>query len=516
METACTAVTGEFYPKISKVACSNAQMLALTKTRSYCAIASNVVEHIITNTELKESERLYYVLADLYASYERAKNGTRSITIPGVVWEKRLNISEEYIFVLQKSLEAKGYFQITRNKIDNQNEINVITPTMPLAVFEALKKATNRHNAQDNTCEQQPRIFLDDTKMFVKFNTKQIEALIQNESLSPLQKLIWILLYMRSTCSYQLCGDWRSTITQAELCDLFKCSQSTASKALTSLEEHGFIAKHQSKLNDDSTNSNRRKKSVWFIEALFPQNSMHTLLQQKVRANIDINDESFTQLNPAVDNSEFIPAIGAQYSTRSADYSPRSGDYSQSSVSSIKDLTTKSIFNKNNNQQNFKSTNVIDVIFETKIKPPEPTPTQDLTAIDLSSLDIVAEKNRRNIEKLSPDIVKKAVNFAKKLKQDRLCANSLIDIDEIELTRQFIHHAANFKMTKLGCKTRQEEMDAALSFAWRAAKTGQWRCPVGWGQAIDLHLEQQKYLYEYIDAPIVRKFKGIVARYLDA
>jgi len=516
METASFAVTGEFYPKTSKMACSNAQMLALAETRGYSAIASCVALHIITNPELKESERLYYVLADLYANYERARSGTRSVTIPGAVWEERLNLSEEYIFVLQKELEAKGYFQITRNRIDNQNEINVITPTLPFAVFNELKDAANRHNAQTNANTEQTRSFLDDTKMFVKFNNKQVEALIQNEALSPLQKLIWVLLYVRSTCSYLACGDWRSTITQTELCTLFKCSQSTASKALNNLEEHGFIAMHQAKLNDENTSSNRRKKSVWFIEALFPQQSMNSLLQQKVRANLNSASESFANINQTVDNSQFIPSVGGQYSHRSGEYSLRSGQYSQSSVSSIKDITTKSIFIKNNKQQTSTSPDVIDVIFETNKKIQESIHAQDSIANAPLSIDIVAEKNRRNIEKLSPELVKKAVNFAKKLKRDKLCAPSLIDVDELELARQFIHHAANYKMTKLGCKTRDEEVEAALSFAWRAAKNGQWRCPVGWGQAIDLHLEREKYIYEHHDAPVVRKFEGKVTRYLDS
>lgn len=510
METANIAVTGEFYPEISKTACSNAQMLALTETRSYSAIASIVVEHIVTNTKLKESERLYYVLADLYASYERARSGTRTVTIPGSVWEKRLNLSEEYVFVLQKELERKGYFQITRNKIDNQNEINVITPTLPSDVFEELKKSANRHNAKINANEEQSRTFLDDTKMFVKFNNKQLEALIQNESISPLQKLIWILLYMRSTCSYQLCGDWRSTITQAELCNLFKCSQSTASKALNSLEEHGFIAKYQSKICGNAE-SNRRKKSVWFIEALFPQNSMNILLQQKVRSNVDC--QSFAELNQAVDNSEFIPSVGGQYSHRSGDYSLGSAQYSQSSVSSIKDITTKSILIKNNKQQTSTS-DVIDVFINQKNKTLEINPSQDFNPLSLMDADIVEQKYQQNLKKLTPEQVRKAMNFAKKLKRGGLASVDLQDVSELELARQFIHHAANYKMTKLGCKNRDEEVEAALSFAWTAATSGRWRCPTGWGDAIDLHLEREKYRYEDPEAPIVIKFETKVRRYL--
>jgi len=516
METTSIASTGEVCPKFAKSTCSNAHMLELIETRGYSAIASCVIEHIITNPKLKESERLYYILADLYANYERAKNGTRTITMSGAIWEKRLNLREEYVFVLQQSLETSGYFHITRNKIDSQNEINVIIPTLPNDVFDALKLATTRNSHLIGTQESDKRSFLDDTKMFVKFNNKQIEALVQNKAITPLQKLIWILLYMRSSCSYQATGDWRSTITQDELCQMFKCSQSTASKALANLAERGFIAKDQSRVKDHTTGSNRRKKSIWFIEALFPASDMQTLLQQKTRSNLKHACEYTAGLKHAVDNIDIIPSVKGEYSNRSGDYSPRSAVYSQSSVTSIKDITTKSIFIKNNNQQTSQSTDVINVIFETNKKAQESIPTQDLIATVPLTVDIVAEKNRRNIEKLSPELVKKAVNFAKKLKRDKLCAQSLMDIDELELARQFIHHAANYKMTKLDCKTREEEVEAALSFAWKAAKSGQWRCPSGWGQAMDLHLEREKYLYEHIDAPVVRNFAGKVTRYLDS
>jgi hypothetical protein len=517
METASIAVTGEFYPKFSKAACSKGQMLGLLETRGYSAIASCVIEHVVTNSELKESERLYYVLADLYANYNRAKDGQRSCTMPGSIWEQRLNLSEEYVFVLQKSLEAKGYFDIKRGLCDNQNEINVITPTLPAAVIEKLQLGANRNNPRtDSTNDNSVRSLLDDTKLFVKFNNKQIEMLIQNDAISPLQKLIWIFLYLRSNCSYQGSGDWRSTITQTEISQIFKCSQSAASKALTQLEEAGFIAKSQQKTLVENSASNRRKKSVWFVEAVFPSNSMNALLQQRARANISTDYEYATQSSQAVDKVVFIPTVEGEYSLRSGGYSLRSGQYSQSSVSSIKDITTKSILIKNNKQQTSKSPDVIDVIFETNKKIQESMHAQDSIANGPLNIDIVAEKNRRNIEKLAPSLVKKAVNFAKKLKRDKLCAPSLIDVDELELARQFIHHAANYKMTKLGCKTRDEEVEAALSFAWRAAKNGQWRCPVGWGQAIDLHLEREKYMYEHHDAPVVRKFEGKVTRYLDS
>jgi hypothetical protein len=519
VETANIAVTGEVYPKISETACSGAHMVALIETRGYSAIASCVVEHIITNTELKESERLYYLLTDLFANYNRSKHGAkaRTATLPAAIWDKCLNLREEYVFVLQKSLEQKGYFHIHRQKYDNQNEINVITPTLPNDVFENMKLSPNRNNNRDTaTSDRCQRSYLDDTKMFVRFNNKQIEFLIRDQNLTPLQKLMWVFLYLRSSFSYQSSGDRRSTLTQSELCLIFKCTQSTASKALNRLEEFGFITKNQYKTLDSSTESNRRKKSVWFIEALFPMSAMHSLLQQKERANINNDHEYVTEVYNAVDKINYIPKVKGEYSERSGVYSQGSGEYSESSVISIKDITTKSIFIKNNKQQTCSSSEVLNVYFDKKQNVHEINAPQDLQAQSLFDVDIVEEKYRSNIRKLTPEQVLKATNFARKLKRERLCSSDLIDVSESELSRQFIHHAANFKMTKLNCKTRDEEIEAALSFAWTAAQSGRWRCPAGWGNAIDLHLEREKYIYEYPDDPKVCKFENKVKRYLDS
>lgn len=518
METASIAVTGEFYPKINKTACSNAQMLALTETRGYSAIASCVVEHIITNDELKESERLYYVLADLYANYERAKNGIRSVTKPGAVWGKCLNSREEYVFVLQKSLEKKGYFHIQRNRFDNQNDINIITPTLPSSVFQILKLSEDRKTPSTQiAAETESRGYLDDTKMFVKFNNTQITRLVQNEALTPLQKLIWLLFYMRSNFSYQAAGDWRSTITQGEICQLFKCSQSSASKALNNLEKHGFIVKSQCRLVDTKSRSNRHQKSIWFIDALFPIDVMSSLFKQKARtktANYD--SEYMAELDNIVDNFNNIPTVKGEYSHGSDEYSQRSADYSQNSVSSIRSLTSDTLSNKNIKHQNYMSLDVTDVFFEKEQISVEASANRASNDKSILSLDIVHEKFQRNLTKLTPQQALKAKNYAKKLVREKSCSEDLHDVDEQELARQFIHHAANYKMTRLSCKTRDEEVEAALNFAWKAAKTGRWRCPAGWGEAIDLHLEREKYLYEYQDAPEVSKFERKVKRYLNS
>jgi hypothetical protein len=351
--------------------------------------------------------------------------------------------------------------------------------------------------------------------MFVKFNNKQIGCLIQNESLTPLQKLIWILLYMRSNFSYQASGDWRSTVTQNELCQLFKCTQSTASKALCNLEKQGFIAKYQGRLVDKNTRSNRHKKSVWFIEALFPLEIMSSLFKQKARTNVNPSSEYTAELNKIVDNINNIPTVKCEYSERSGDHSQRSGDHSQNSVSSTRNSTPDPLCNKNIKHQNYVSTDVIDVFVDKKQKCLEINATQASNDESLLDIDIVHEKFQRNLLKLTPEQVRKAENYAKKLTREKLCSEDLRDIGELELARQFIHHAANYRMTKLDCKTRDEEVEAALNFAWMAAKTGKWRCPSGWADAFDLHLEREKYKYDYHNASEVEKFKNRVAGYLN-
>ena len=108
----------------------------------------------------------------------------------------------------------------------------------------------------------------------------------------------------------------------------------------------------------------------------------------------------------------------------------------------------------------------------------------------------------------------KAINYAKKLKKLGYFSSMQNEISEQELVRQFVHHAANFKITKLQVDSRDHEIDAALNFAYKAAKEGRWRCPKVWGQAIDLDLEKHKYLYCEENDLQLKKFQSKVRDYL--
>lgn len=512
METAITAVKGDFYPKIDKTACSNAHMLSLIDTKAYSALASSVIEYVLTNSNLKETERLYYLVSDLHANYTRAKSGSRTSTLPGNIWAKKLGISEEYVFVLQKSLEDKGFFEISRNKIGNQNEINIIKPTIPASVFERLSVQEDRVHAKSNNDPSKcRRSYLDDKQVFVRFNNKQIEALVQTKDLSPLQKILWVLLYMRSQFSYTANGEWVTTATQVELSNQLKCARSTICNALNKLEELGYIKRNLHRASREDIASNRKSKNVWFIEALFPVDAIHELLKQKTRSFVD--SEHATQIQQLVDKSFIIASTSSDVSLRSGKVHQRSGECSQSSVFSNKNKTTKSIKIKNNNPGVFfekekKQSHHQQILAEIKLAP------TDITQSTLDVFDIETAKHKLNMQKLNIHQRVKAINFAKKLYQNNQCKGDITDISEDNLIRHFIEHAANFKITKLDCKTRDEEVDAALSVAYKAVVSGTWRCPTKWGQAIDLNAKRRSLQYEPDEYPSVKKFKRDVKKFL--
>jgi uncharacterized membrane protein len=69
----------------------------------------------------------------------------RSSALSATKWANKLNCSAAKIFTLQKNLEDKGYFSIYRDFNKNgKNKRNVITPTLPDAIFNLLANTPNR------------------------------------------------------------------------------------------------------------------------------------------------------------------------------------------------------------------------------------------------------------------------------------------------------------------------------------------------------------------------------------
>ena len=122
-----------------------------TKNQSYIPITGCVLSHILSSLALSSLEKMYYILADSISHINSSKGRNRSVSLAAKSWASRLSCSKSEVFVLQKSLENKGYFLVHRDKNDKgQNNRNIITTTIPDKVFDYLKYESDRFNLSVN------------------------------------------------------------------------------------------------------------------------------------------------------------------------------------------------------------------------------------------------------------------------------------------------------------------------------------------------------------------------------
>ena len=166
------------------------KFLSLTETKSYTPITGCVLEHILTTTNLIDTEKLYYILADSLALIGKNKGYSRSCALPSEDWAKYLGCSRSLVFTMQKSLEQKGYFIINKD-FDNigRNKRNLITPTLPPPVFNNLNEKfpdrVGNHHPYDPLSECK-RSYLDRTKLFIKLNYNLLKIITTNRYLNPI------------------------------------------------------------------------------------------------------------------------------------------------------------------------------------------------------------------------------------------------------------------------------------------------------------------------------------------
>ena len=191
------------------IPCSAVSIVIINDRKAYIPLNNSVINHVIRALNLTNLEKLYYILTDLYAHLNESLEGLREIEKSGLEWANLLGCSEEWVFQMQKKLEAAGYFQIIREKDeDNQNEKNIIIPTLPDNMFAELSKEPNRKGKEysvfmANNHEGCKRSYLDDSKMFITFNLKMVKLLLADNLLSSLQKLIWLYFFLSvSYCLY--------------------------------------------------------------------------------------------------------------------------------------------------------------------------------------------------------------------------------------------------------------------------------------------------------------------------
>ncbi len=117
--------------------------------------------------------------------------------------------------------------------------------------------------------------------------------------------------------------------------------------------------------------------------------------------------------------------------------------------------------------------------------------------------NICSELIRNKLKELSKDKADKARKFAYSLLSKKLAKGYAASLSKGELAKQLIHHAATWKPTKLGSISREQEIDTALSVAWKSIITGTWQPPLEWAKAEVLNYEYSLYLKKYQESGII-------------
>lgn len=303
-----------------------------TKNQSYIPITGCILSHILSSKELSSLEKMYYILADGLSCINFSKGRNRSISLPAKSWVGRLSCSKSEVFVLQKSLEDKGYFIITRDKNDKgQNKRNIITTTIPDQVFNDLKYEPDRfdlgdidntqtHHSKSDAIDnifvptlEGKRQHLEKTKMFIRVPYKFLKQLNSSCSISATAKTIILYLFTKiyksslssnnnkdskhrdnrvtteiyidtissnknecfDACDHAYAHDRFLTHNQhyvvtsyQELQKELKLHRNSLAKSLKDLEDNNLISKKRFFIKDTEDYNSRASKSLWQISLL--------------------------------------------------------------------------------------------------------------------------------------------------------------------------------------------------------------------------------------------------------
>ncbi|WP_032139753.1 helix-turn-helix domain-containing protein, partial [Rickettsia tamurae] len=276
--------------------------LDTTKSQSYIPITGCILSHILSSKELSSLEKIYYILADSLSCINFNKGRNRSISLPAKSWAERLSCSKSEVFVLQKSLEDKGYFLIHRDKNDiGQNNRNIITTTIPDKVFKDLKYEPDRfdlcdvndaitHQNNSNSLDSIDKTFiptlegkrqhLEKTKMFIRVPYQFLKQLNSNCSISATSKVIMLYhftrIYKSSANKYDyddpdivLTHNSYSIVTSyQELQKELKLHRNTLARALKDLEDNNLIKRDQLVIKSNDDYNSRADKLLWRISLL--------------------------------------------------------------------------------------------------------------------------------------------------------------------------------------------------------------------------------------------------------
>ena len=267
--------------------CDNIDFIYLNDRKSFICYATPVFDHILTNTKLSAIARLFYLLADCYASIRLKSNdqkyAQRNLVKTNQEWADLLSCSLSTFFKAKRELQDLGY-------LEEAGE--TIIPTLPDSVFAKLNLEPNRYNAKKGNYLS-ARQELDATKQFIKINLPMLKLLLTEKQLNSEEKLLWLYCFKRCYISFlDQNGDGENGRAflqeQKELAKIFGCSRPTISRALNNLIRHSYLIKDLiKKLKVTNAEGKEKFHSPYKIEALFPAEKMTLLKAQAERTGLD-------------------------------------------------------------------------------------------------------------------------------------------------------------------------------------------------------------------------------------
>lgn len=250
--------------------------LLSANTENYLALAGCVLTHIIETRTLTYAEKALWLVADGLALINVKKNpgNARNIKISAASLGKKLNIEPSSILKLQKNLELKGYFYISRST-KNQRNKNIITPTLPENIFNELCLVPNRDNLNGHTFfnphADSKRRFLDDMKLFIAINYHLLCFILKHKNLTYFSKILWLDIYVKSYKRGRNNGDVSGlscTVSHKELAAQHGKTETQISQSLIKLENEKLVTRDRRFIECSENESNRRDKSLWEIKML--------------------------------------------------------------------------------------------------------------------------------------------------------------------------------------------------------------------------------------------------------
>jgi predicted transcriptional regulator len=493
----------------------------VNKNDSYVSLPGCVINHILQNQDLSNLEKIFYLLADSLALINFRCNKQRAIALAADSWAKKLNCSRSQIFTMQKNLAAKGYFILYKDKNPyGQNNRNLIYPTLPDHVFEQLRTSPDRtgeeHLPYVDTHESK-REYLDLSKLFISISYQTLKELCAHNQLTPFHKLIWLDLY---TQCYKKCIAARtekptasfSLITSTEeLVQKYCCDKRHISKALIMLAAVGLIKREHFYLKKEAIAQGRQDKSLWKITLL------SEISQSALKQNNNTYTDDSNSVYPIKTSEQYITTMISELdqSTYPARNNPKQDDVvacidpevANSSLYNNKNFILKNIFNsnlrvkpkvslfKNNKKSEKELTNNSQNKNTSTQSHKKPKKNKDF--------NICTALIKEKLKTLSQDKADKARKFAYSLFSKKLAKGYAASLDKHELAKQFIHHAATWKPTKIYCNSKDKQIDTALSVAWKAVVKGTWQAPLEWNKAQALQYEYIDYRNKYLESGIL-------------